>query len=173
MRPSLSVRATSRQRTHLQTMLQTAASRRTRLHAQIVLLSDAGYAVPEIAAITHQSSETVRRCLHGFQADGGQALVEGTHPGRPPAITPATELFLREAVQSLSPHAFGFVRATWTTALLAQVVHQRFRVNVGAECIRQHLARVGAVCRRPTWTVKHIACQQPGYAQKKVPLHGF
>jgi transposase len=173
MRLSLSVRATSRQRQRLQTMFQIAASPRSRLHAQMVLLSAAGYAAPEIAAITHMSSETVRRCFHRFEQQGCQGLVEGIHPGRSPEITPAIELFLREAVHSLSPHAFGFVRATWTTALLAQVVKQRFRVNVTAECIRQHLARVDVVCRRPTWTVKHIARQQPGYAQKKVRLRGF
>jgi hypothetical protein len=45
-------------------------------------------------------------------------------------------------------------------------------VRVTPECIRQHLHRLGFVCRRPTWTVKHLARQQPGYAQKKGPSPG-
>ncbi|MEP0807329.1 MAG: hypothetical protein HRF47_17750, partial [Chloroflexota bacterium] len=32
------------------------------------------------------------------------------------------------------------------------MVKRRFQVAVSAECIRQHLKRVNAVCRRPTWT---------------------
>ena len=66
-----------------------------------------------------------------------------------------------------SPRACGGPRPTWTTAALAQVVARRFRVAVTDECLRQHLERLDIVCRRPTWSVKHLAQQQPGYAPKK------
>ncbi|MCL5997760.1 MAG: hypothetical protein M1546_17150, partial [Chloroflexi bacterium] len=66
-----------------------------------------------------------------------------------------------------SPRACGGPRPTWTTAALARGVARRFRVAVTDECLRQHLERLDIVCRRPTWSVKHLAQQQPGYAQKK------
>lgn len=72
-------------------------------------------------------------------------------------------------LHSAVARAFKLKRPGWTTALLAKLVRRIFKVRVTDECIRQHLERIEAVCRRPTWTVKHLAEQQPGYAQKKGP----
>jgi transposase len=170
MRPPLQVHVTAQQRARLQQMYHQADSPRTRTRVQMVLLSQAGYAVSAIATITQQSDETIRRWLHRFADEGCDGLLELPHLGRPPGITRAIETFIWECVVQHSPHEFGFVRATWTTALIAKVVERHFQIHVTAECIRQHLAQLDIVCRRPTWTVKHIAQQQSGYAQKKAPL---
>ena len=172
MRPPLQIRVTAQQRMRLQYLYDQADSPRTRTRVQMVLLSQAGYAVAAIATITQQSDETVRRWLHRFAEEGCDGLLELPHVGRPPDITPVIDTFIRECIVHRSPHEFGFVRATWTTALIAKVVERRFQIRVTDECIRQHLAQLDIVCRRPTWTVKHIAHQQPGYAQKKAPLLG-
>jgi transposase len=167
MRPSLSSKPIrGRQLKRLRAWYDTAKCPRLRRRTQTVLLFHGGYQVAEIARITRQSCHTVRRWLHRFATGSCSGLLEGPHSGRPPGITPAIELFLREAVLK-SPRTFGSRRPTWTTALLATVVKRRFKQAVSAECIRHHLHRVGGVCRRPTWTVKHLARQQPGYAQKK------
>jgi transposase len=134
----------------------------------MVWLSNDGYPVEEIAQITHKSDDAVRFWLHRFQASGCAGLSEAPHSGRPPQITAGIEAFLRECIPQ-SPRAFHLKRPGWTTALLAKLVRRGFKVRVTAECIRQHLERLDAVCRRPTWTVKHLAVQQPGYAQKKPP----
>jgi transposase len=132
----------------------------------MVLLSNDNYLVEEIATITGKSDDTVRYWLHCFQQAGCAGLIEAPHSGRPPAITAGIEVFLRECIPQ-SPRHFKMDRPGWTTALLAKLVKRRFQISVTDECIRQHLVRVEAVCRRPTWTVKHLAEQQPGYAQKK------
>jgi transposase len=137
----------------------------------MVLLSRQGYAVSEIADITHQSDDTVRHWLWRFMREGCAGLHEAPRSGRPLEITPAVEQFLRECVRQ-TPREFGVHRPSWTTALLATVVWRRFKVKVTDECIRQHLPRIEAVCRRPTWTVKHRAVQRPGYAQKKARSQG-
>lgn len=173
MRPPLQIHVTPKQHKRLQRMYEQADSPHTRTHVQVVLLSQAGYDVSAIAAITQQSDETVRRWLHRFAAEGCRGLLELPHVGRPPDITLTIETFLRECIEQHSPHDFGFVRATWTTALLAKTVERRYRIRVTDECIRHHLGQLDIVCRRPTWTVKHLARQQPGYAQKKARLHGF
>lgn len=156
----------------LQRLYDTAPCPRLRRRAQTVLLAHAGYPVAEIAQITRQSPHTVRRWLHRFERGGCAGLREAPHPGRLPTITPAIELFLRDCVLQ-SPRAFGLARPTWTAALLATLVKRRFKRAVSAECVRQHLHRVEAVCRRPTWTVQHLARQQPGYAQKKARFPGY
>ncbi len=107
----------------------------------------------------------VRRWLHRFEDDGCAGLVEAPRSGRPPAITTAIETFLHEALAK-SPRDYGYARPGWTTALLARLVRRQFQRSVTDECVRQHLAQVDGVCRRPTWTVKHRAQAEPGYAQK-------
>jgi len=172
MRPPLQLKPIrGRQLSRLRQLYDGADCPRLRCRVQIVLLAHAGYSVPEIVRITRQSAWTVRRWLHRFEAEGCAGLEEAPRSGRPPALTTAIELILREAV-ARSPRNYGYARPGWTTALLARLVRRQFKRSVTAECIRQHLARVDGVCRRPTWTVKYRAQEQPGYAQKKAGLPG-
>jgi transposase len=153
-------------------MYRTTRCPRTRLRIQMVLLSQQGYAVAEIARITHQSDDAVRYWLHRFLREGCAGLWEAPRSGRPPKITPAIELFLREAVVK-SPRDYGLAQPNWTTHLLSKLIKRRFKRKVSDDCVWQHLRDVGGVCRRPTWSVKHRAQAQPGYAQKKARLPGF
>ena len=172
MRPSLKLKPVrGRQLSRLRKMYDQAQCPRLRRHAQTVVLAQLGYEVSEIAQITRQSPWTVRRWLHRFMAEGCEGLWETPRSGRPPEITPAIELFLREAV-ARSPRDYGLARPNWTTALLSQLLKRQFKRAVSDECVRQHLQCVDAVCRRPTWTVRHRAETQPGYAQKKARLPG-
>ena len=170
MRPPLQVRVRGRQLAQLQKMYRATHCPRTQLHVQMVLLSNDDYSVEEIAKITRKSDDTVRYWLHRFEQAGCNGLNEAPRSGRPPEITPGIEAFVCECIPK-SPRDFGMNRPTWTTATLAKLVARRFKVQVTDECIRQHLERVAVVCRRPTWTVKHLAEQQPGYAQKRGRSH--
>jgi transposase len=129
---------------------------RVRRRGQIILLAHDGYGTSEIAKIARQSPMTIRRTFHRFMERGCAGLVGELRPGRPAPVTAAMDAYLRAAVVQ-SPHDFGLARPGWTTQLLARLVRRQFHRTVSDECIRQHLARIGGVCRRPTWTVKHIA----------------
>ena len=151
MRPPLRVTGLrGQQLVRLQALYRTTRCPRTRLRIQMVLLSRQGYSVNEIAGITHQSEDTVRRWLHRFMREGCAGVPESPRAGRPAAITPAVEQFLRECVRQ-TPREFGLRRPSWTAALLAAVVWRRFKVKVTDECIRQHLQRIDAVCRKPVY----------------------
>jgi transposase len=172
MRPGLTIkRLTPHQLQRVQDVYDQTEHPRVRRRAQTVLLAQAGYRTAEIASITRYSAMQVRRLLHRFADEGCASLDEGPRSGRPAQITPAVESYLREVVVQ-SPHEFGFARPGWTTQLLARLVRRQFKRTVSAECLRQHLAQIEIVCRRPTWTVKHKAEAQPGYAQKKAGLRG-
>jgi len=168
MRPAIEIKVRGRQVAWLQENYKTTPNARLRTRIQMILLKREGYSVKDIAQITRKSDDCVRHWLHRFQEGGCGGLQEAAHTGRPAQITVEVEAFLRECVL-LSPRDYGIERPGWTTALLAQAVKRRWKVSVSEECIRQHLQRVDAVCRRPTWTVKHLAQRQPGYAQKKGP----
>lgn len=160
-----------RQKARLERQYREAQCPRFRTRIQMVLLSMAGRTVNEIALIVRESDETVRRWLHRFVDEGCDGLIERVHTGRPAQITPEIECFVLACIDQ-QPRAFGKDRAAWTTALLAEVVEAHFGVAVTDECIRQHLDRIEIVCRRPTWSVKHLAERQSGYAQKKLRLPG-
>ena len=173
MRPSLQITEVHwRQKARLQQMYQETDCPRTRVRVQMVLLSVDGYSVSKIAGIARQSDDTVRRWLHRFREQGSRGLLEEIRSGRPANITPTIENFLLTCLKQ-SPRKFGISRPTWTTATLAEAVEKKFKIEVSDECVRQHLQRLEIVCRRPTWTVKHLAEQQPGYAQKKAQFQGF
>lgn len=172
MRPPVQIQVRGHQLARLRVMYEETTCPRTRLRVQMVLLSHDRYSIEEIARITQKSDDTVRYWLRRFQEGGCSGLLEAPHSGRPPEITASIETFLHECVPQ-SPRDFKINRPSWTTALLAKLVKRRFQVSVSDECIRQHLQHVNAVCRRPTWTVKHLAQQQPGYAQKKGQFHAF
>jgi transposase len=173
MRPPLRVTGLrGRQAARLRSLYRTTDCPRTRLRAQMILLSSEGYPVAEIADITHQSDDTVRRWLQRFLDQGWRGLLEAPRSGRPAAISPAVEQFLAEYLRG-SPRDYHISRPTWTTALLAQVVQRRLKIAITGECVRQHLERLDGVCRRPTWSVKHLARLKPGYAQKKAGLLDF
>jgi transposase len=172
MRPSLKLNPVrGRQVDRLHKMYDQAECPRLRRRVQTILLAQAGYETPEIAEITRQSGWTVRRWLHRFMTEGCEGLEEDLRSGRPPQITPAIELFLREALGK-SPRDYGLAQPSWSTLLLRKVIKRRYKCEVSDECIRQHLHAVGGVCRRPTWTVRHRAEAQPGYAQKKAQFQG-
>jgi transposase len=160
-----------RQKARLERLYREALCPRFRTRIQMVLLSMAGRTLNEIAGIVRESDETVRRWLHRFMSEGCDGLIERVHAGRPAQVTSEIECFLLTCIDR-EPRALGKDRAAWTTALLAEVVEAHFGVVVTDECIRQHLDRIEIVCRRPTWSVKHLAEQQPGYAQKKPRLPG-
>ena len=160
------------QKARLKRLYQQAHCPRFRIRVQMVLLSIAGSSLGEIAGFVRESDETVRRWLHRFLAEGCDGLVERKHAGRPARLTPEMDCFVLTCIEK-SPRDVGFDRSIWTTALMAKAVERRFGVAVTDECVRQHLAKNEAVCRRPTWSVKHLAQQEPGYTQKKPRLPGF
>ncbi|MEO7705394.1 MAG: helix-turn-helix domain-containing protein [Thermoflexales bacterium] len=164
-------RVHGRTKARLESLYREARCPRFRIRVQMVLLSIQGKTIQEIASTVRQSRETVRRWLRRFLEEGVNGLTEHDHPGRPPIITEEIECYLLECIEQ-QPREYGKDRATWTTALLAEEVKTRYGVQVTDECIRQHLGEIEVVSRRPTWSVKHIAVQQPGYAQKKRQLQG-
>ena len=166
MRPPIMVRLRWRQQACVAGLLDHATCPRLRLHAQMVWLSHQGYSPPQIGRITHRNEDTVRCWLHRFQKAGCGGLQEGVRSGRPPRVTATAEKMLRRWVQR-SPRNYGIDRPTWTTATLAKCLGRKRGVHVTDECIRKHLHRVGVVCRRPTWSVKHRAQMEHGYVQKK------
>lgn len=136
-----------------------------RQRSQIVLLAYDWDTQAQVAQIARCSVDTVRRTLHLFRPGGRAAL--GAPPRRAQGVVSlAWEKALAEAM-ARGPQACGVSRPTWTATLLAQYLAERTDIAVSEGTVRRGLALLGYVCRRPTWTLRHKAEEQAGYAPKR------
>ncbi len=140
----------------------TATHPETRLRYQMVLLSEQGFSVSQIANIAMRSHDTVTRVLHRYQDGGLDAVPRRKQPGRPRTVTPDWEAELLRVID-LDPHQVGVQSATWTTKLLAEYLARKTDVQVGQEAVRLYLHRHGYVCKRPTWSMKRKAQERADY----------
>jgi transposase len=129
---------------------------------QIVLLADEGRSADEIAAVVRRSTSTVWRVLQRYRAGGPDAVPPRRRPGHRGRIPAAWEAELRRAI-ALDPREVGVDRATWTTGLLADYLAGATGHRFHMETVRLHLHAAGYVCKRPTWSLKRKAAEQPGW----------
>ncbi len=135
----------------------------TRLRYQMVLLAAEGWTAPQIASIVQRSDMTVQRVLHRYQDGGLAAVPYRPIPGAAPAVTPAWGAELRRVID-LDPHEVGVASPLWTTDLLATYLAQQTGHVASAETVRRALHRFDYVCKRPKWTLKRKAEEQPDWA---------
>lgn len=132
----------------------------TRSRSQMILLTQQDYTAPKIAASVLRSDDTVRRVLKRFQAAGPDAMPRRSAPGGPRTVTPAWEAELLRVIDR-DPHTVGVESATWTTRLLAAYLARATGSDVDQETVRLYLHAHDYVCKRPTWTLKKRAEEQP------------
>jgi transposase len=136
----------------------------TRTRAQMVLLAAAGRTAPQIAPLVRRSVDTVQRVLRRYQRDGLAGIPHRPRPGRPVAVPAAWRTELLRVIER-DPHTVGVQSATWTTRLLADYLARTTGCRVGIETVRRHLHQAGYVCKRPTWTLRRKAVEQPEWAK--------
>jgi transposase len=137
------------------------AETRTRFH--MVLLAGEGRPAAAVAALVRRSPDTVWRVVRRYQRGGPDGVPHRPRPGHRDRIPVAWEQELRRVID-LDPHAVGVDSATWTTGLLAAYLARATGHRVHLETVRRHLHRAGYVCKRPGWTLKRKAEEDPGWA---------
>jgi transposase len=133
-------------RAELQSLRRTALPPTVRDRLEMVLLSEAGWSPPRIAAHLRRYPQTVRKALHDFQRRGTQAL----YPDRP---GPDPDLARRDRVLGLLRDLLGQDR-TWTSAQLAEALGPH-GIALGNRQVRRYLALLKAGYRRTASTLEH------------------
>jgi transposase len=130
---------------------------------EMVLLSAAGWTVPQLASHFHCCQQTVRRLLHGFAADGLPAL---RHQPRGPAPDAERREQIEQALSALLAQ-----ERTWTSAQLAEALPAH-GIQLSARQVRRRLQAMGARYLRTVRTLHHK--QDPArVAQAKQDLAEF
>jgi transposase len=135
-----------------------------RTRYQMVLLALEGLHAPAIAPRVRRSVATVQRVLRRYQVEGVSGVPHRRRPGRP-AVVPAAWKAALLRVIDLDPPAVGVKSATWTTQLLAAYLAEQTGHRTGIETVRTHLHQADYVCKRPTWTLRRKAEEQPDWAK--------
>jgi putative transposase len=133
-------------RDQLQTLRRDAIPPRVRDRIEMVLLSDAGWSAPRIAAHLGVCGQTVRDLLRAFLARGLDALYpfrSGPEPNTAhlDRVAEALRLLLAE-------------ERTWTSRQLSHALAEQ-GIVLGPRQVRRHLKRIQAGYRRTAWTLKH------------------
>jgi transposase len=137
------------------------AEPRTRF--QMVLLAGEGQSAPAGAALGRRSPDTVWRGGRRYQHGGPDGVPHRPRPGHRGRLPTGWERELRR-VSGLDPHAVGVASARWTTGVLAASPAAATGPRVHPETVRRHLHQAGYVCKRPGWTLKRKAEEDPGWA---------
>ena len=142
------------------------ADRLVRQRAHMILLAHDLDNQTQISRVIHCSRATVNRTLQLYRR-GGRVALRRRSPTAPRSgrVTPAWRDALTQAMAG-GPGASGLARPTWTAPLLAQVLGEQTGITVSERTVRPELARLGYVCRRSTWTVRHKAEAEPDYLPK-------
>jgi transposase len=136
----------------------------TRTRYQMVLLAADGRAAAEIAPIVRRSVDTVQRVLRRYQAAGPDGVPRRRPPGQAPRVPQAWRAELERVVE-LDPRTVGVSSAIWTTRLLADYLDGATGHRTASDTVRGWLHRLGFVCKRPGWSLKRKAAEQPGWAK--------
>ncbi len=120
---------------------------RVALRAQMVLLSDRSFSVPQIAEVHDCGEDVVRHWLHRYQELGVAGLEDDPHPGRPPKHPMARHVVDTQASQS--PDCSGHVQSCWTVGLLTTFLAMRFHLRLSPATVRRLLHQMGWRWARP------------------------
>ena len=140
------VHLTESQRDELNAVSRQAIGR-VALRAHMVLLSDRGFTVPQIAAIHACGQDVVLTWLHRYEQQGIAGLEDEPRSGRPPKDRLAGQIV--DAQASQSPPCSGQVQTCWSVALLTAFLAQRFRLVLSYASVRRYLHRMGWRWARP------------------------
>jgi len=133
-------------RSELQALRRTPLAPVVRDRLEMVLLSEAGWSPPRIAAHLGRYPQTVRNLLHDFRRRGPAALSPA-----PPG--PAPDAARRGRITALLGELLGQDR-TWTSAQLAEALRPH-GVVLGGRQTRRYLRLLQAGYRRTASTLEH------------------
>jgi transposase len=113
----------------------------------MVLLSDRGFTVPQIAALHACGQDVVLTWLHRYEQQGVSGLEDAPRSGRPPKDPLAGPIV--DAQASQSPPCSGHVQCCWSVVLLTAFLARRFRLVLSCASVRRSLHQMGWRWARP------------------------
>ena len=92
---------------------------------------------------------TIYRWLNAADDGGEQALRSTKATGRPPMLTPEQEQQVFRWVNGRDPRQYGLDFGLWTRAIVAELIEQKFGIQLGLTAVGKLLAKLGLTPQKP------------------------
>jgi transposase len=110
-----------------------------------------GHSPEQVIKILGLSRGTIYDWLKRFRAHGYAGLDTKKAPGAEPIVTEEMDAWLKRTVLESSPEDVGYDTTLWTCDLLAEVLKERFGVQVIGATVNHHLHRLNLSCQKPAY----------------------
>ncbi len=131
--------------------------------ALMILLSNDGKMVSEIAVMLKRNQHTVRDWLKRYQSQGIKGLYRNFSPGRPGTLREKIKEHISKKIKE-PPSSFGYQDSAWSVPLITFDINKNLDVKTSSKTVTRALKNMGYVYKRPSKTVPGHA---PGKQKKK------
>lgn len=126
-------------------------------------IRECGYSPELIANIFNIHRSSIYDWLKLFDEGGYDALETRKAPGMPAIITPEMENWLKEIIISSTPEQHGYDTELWTCEILANLLNEKFDIDVQPATVNQHLKKIGISYQKPSYVASE---QDPNEVEK-------
>lgn len=126
-------------------------------------IEEKGYSPEAIAKVFDIDRTAIYRWLRRYREGGYSALDTRQSPGAPPVITPEIDSWLEKTVLECTPADFGYDTILWTREILAELLNEKFDLDVGGSTVSLHLKKLGLSYQKPWF---HAYEQDPAKVER-------
>ena len=112
-------------------------------------IEEKGYSPEFIADACGTSRTAVYDWLRRYRRGGYSALETRKAPGSPPRITAEMDQWLKDTVRNHTPTDFGFDTVLWTREILADLLSEKYGIDVAGSTVSLHLRALGLSYQKP------------------------
>jgi transposase len=92
---------------------------------------------------------TIYRWIRAHKKGGEQALLSSRHPGPPPKLSAKQKRQVGRWINGKDPRQYGFDFGLWTRRIVADLIKQRFGVDLGVTAVGRLLSELGITPQKP------------------------
>jgi len=126
-------------------------SQLTDLRRRAVVAVQEGESPEVVARILGVNRVSVYGWLARYRRGGWDGLNAKKRGGRPPKLDHKAMRWIYRTVTLGDPRQFKFPFALWTSQMVAQLIHRRFRVTLSRASVCRLLIQLGLSSQRPLW----------------------
>jgi transposase len=140
--------------------------------AQIILLKDEGYTVPQIRKITNHHDNNIRKWVHRFNEKGIDGIISKKHNHKQYKFDDDIEKKIVD-ITSSNPRSYGLGFSTWSLRVLAGfLIHDLKLVDKISHLeIRNILLKHGTKWKKSKTVLSNKRINDPDYILKKSTLN--
>jgi transposase len=109
------------------------------------------YSPEDVIKIFGFSRSVIYDWLKRYQKDGYAGLDTKKAPGVSPMVTEEMDVWLKQTILDSTPEDFGYDTILWTCDLLAELLSNRYGVQVIGSTVNHHLHRLGLTNQTPNY----------------------